>query len=132
MSEVSKNCNLSRIYTNHCIRVTGASILTRMKFSSSESMSVTGHKSVQSLAIYQKTGEKTKKEMASVIGQAMSTCDENLQRQLPPPPPQLLHYPRLRRRPLQRLKTKKIARMPLSLLRQIWMRMVTKQFQVST
>ena len=85
MSEVSKNCDLSKIYTNHCIRVTGASILTRMKFSCSEIMSVTCHKSVQSLAIYQKTRDTTKKEMGSIIGQAMNTRDENLQCQLPPP-----------------------------------------------
>ena len=32
MSDVSVNCGLSKIYTNHCIRVTGASILTRMQF----------------------------------------------------------------------------------------------------
>ena len=80
MSEVSKNCGLSKIYTNHCIRVTGATILTRTKFSASEIMSVTGHKSIQSLAIYQKTGEKTKKEMGTMIGQAMSTKDDQLSR----------------------------------------------------
>ena len=57
MSNVSKYCGLSKIYTNHCIRVTGASILTRMQFSASEIMSVTGHKLVQSLAIYQKTDQ---------------------------------------------------------------------------
>ena len=43
MSNISKKCNLSRVYTNHCITVTGATILTRMKFSASEVMSVTGH-----------------------------------------------------------------------------------------
>ena len=58
MSDISQKCNLSKIYTNHCIRVTCASILTRMKFSASEIMAVTGHKSVQSLAVYQKTDQK--------------------------------------------------------------------------
>ena len=96
MTDVSKNCELSKIYTNHCIRVTGASILTRMQFSASEIMSVTGHKSVQSLAIYQKTDTKRKEEMGDVLGQAMQNCDENIRRKklraLPPaenihPPP---------------------------------------------
>ena len=48
MSTSSANCKLSRIYTNHCIQVTGATVLTRMKFSASEIMSLTGHKSVKS------------------------------------------------------------------------------------
>ena len=98
MSQVSLNCNLSQIYTNHCIRVTGASILTRFNFAASEIMSVTGLKSIQSLAIYQKTQDKTKEEMGSVLCQAMNTHDENIQKRqraiqnpvqnlvLPPPP----------------------------------------------
>ena len=57
MSEVSKNCKLSRIYINHSIRVTGCTVLTRCQFSSSEIMSVSGHKGIQSLTIYQKTHE---------------------------------------------------------------------------
>ena len=62
MTNISTNCELSRMYTNHCICVTGTSILTRMQFSASEIMSVTGHKSVQSLAIYQKTDQKKKEK----------------------------------------------------------------------
>ena len=92
MTNVSKYCELSKVYTNHCIRVTGASILTRMQFSASEIMSVTGHKSVQSLAIYQKTDHKKKEEMGNVLGQAMHKKDDEIQRttlrkQLPAPPP---------------------------------------------
>ena len=30
MTEVSKNCNLSRMHTNHSIRVTGCTILRRL------------------------------------------------------------------------------------------------------
>ena len=55
MSEVSEKCNLLQKYTNHSIRVTGCTVLTRCQFSNSEIMSVSGHKSLQSLAIYQKT-----------------------------------------------------------------------------
>ena len=80
MSVVSEKCGLSKIYTNHCIRVTGASILTRLKFSASEIMAVTGHKSVQSLAVYQKTDDKRKSEMGNVLGQAMQRRDEEIVR----------------------------------------------------
>ena len=55
MSDVSHKCILSQIYTNHSIRVIGCTVLTQCKFSNSEIISVSDHKSVQSLAIYQKT-----------------------------------------------------------------------------
>ena len=53
MTELSKNAELSKRHTNYSIRVTGASILTRCNFNDKEVMSMTGHKSVQSLTIYQ-------------------------------------------------------------------------------
>ena len=99
MSDISTKCELSKVYTNHCIRVTGASILTRMQFSASEIMSMMGHKSVQSLAIYQKTQDKTKEQMGDVLVQAMNNKDDRIQkicgrnpemRELPPPPPSSL------------------------------------------
>ena len=99
MTDVSKNCELSKIYTNHCIRVTGASILTRLQFSASEIMLVTGHKSVQSLAIYQKTDTRRKEEMGEVLGQAMQTCDENITRKkIGPCRPELIWHCKKRNR----------------------------------
>ena len=53
MTELSKDANLSRRYTNHCIRVSGTTNLTRAQFSANQIMAVTGHKSVNSLAMYQ-------------------------------------------------------------------------------
>ena len=47
MGRISQICDLSDHYTNHCIRVTG------VKFTAKQTMSVTGHKSIQSLAAYQ-------------------------------------------------------------------------------
>ena len=76
MSDVSEKCGLSRIYTNHSIRVTGCTVLTRCRFSESEIMSVSGHKSVQSLAIYQKTKDAQKINMGKVLFQSM-TKDES-------------------------------------------------------
>ena len=64
MSDISKKCGLSKNYTNHSIRVTGASVLTRENFSASEIMSITSHKSVQSLTRYRKHKIKTKLQWA--------------------------------------------------------------------
>ena len=55
MGRLSDRNNLSEDYTNHCIRVTGATNLTIM--------SITGHKSIESLAIYQCVQEDEKLKM---------------------------------------------------------------------
>ena len=67
MKEISKECELSVMYNNHSIRSTGVTVLTRQDFMNSEIMSVTGHKSVQSLSIYQKTASKQKLEIGNPI-----------------------------------------------------------------
>ena len=90
MGEVSTNCNLSRHYTNHSIRVTGITVLTRMKFSPSEIMSVSGHKSVQSLTNYQRTKPKQKIQMGDVLHQSMRKSEENIQIGKPTP---AIEYP---------------------------------------
>ena len=54
MSNISEKCSLSQQYTNHCIRVTRVSNLSRQNYSAKQIMSVAGHKSIQSLAIYLK------------------------------------------------------------------------------
>ena len=72
------NAKLSRKYTNHSIRVTGASILSRCKFNDKEVMSMTGHKSVQSLTIYQRVQSKTKMNMSKVLHKSLSTDDDTL------------------------------------------------------
>ena len=69
------------MYTNHSIRVTGVTILTRMKFIASEIMSVTGHKSVQSLTIYQRTQYK-KIEMGNVMDLCMTRAEEEVKHQI--------------------------------------------------
>ena len=54
MTELSKNAKLTMKYTNHCVHVTGMTNLTRANFSANQIMSVTGHKSVNSLVMYQR------------------------------------------------------------------------------
>ena len=78
MSDVSKNCNLSQKYTNHSIRVTGCTVLTRCNFSHSEIMAVRGHKSVQSLAVYQKTKDTQKIQMGKALFQSMTREEEDI------------------------------------------------------
>ena len=77
MNEISKNFNLSQVYTNHSVSVTGVTVLTRQNFSASEIISITGHKSVQSLTRYQKTQAKQKITMGNVMHQSM-TREEDL------------------------------------------------------
>ena len=79
MSEVSKECGLSQKYTNHSIRVTGCTVLTRCRFSNSEIVSVSGHKSVQSLAIYQKTQDKQKIKMGKALLQSLTRNEDEIQ-----------------------------------------------------
>ena len=78
MTTLSKEAGLSRKYTNHSIRVTGASILTRCKFQDKEVMSMTGHKSVQSLTIYQRVHDKTKMKMGKMWQKSLTEDDDTL------------------------------------------------------
>ena len=63
MRTLSNFCDLSDYYKNHCIRVTGVTNLTRSNFTAKQVMSVTDHKSIQSLSIYQKFREDNKLSM---------------------------------------------------------------------
>ena len=63
LGRLSDKNNLSEHYTNHCIRVTSVTNLTRANFSAKQIMSITGHKSIQSLTIYQKVKEDEKHNM---------------------------------------------------------------------
>jgi hypothetical protein len=68
LSSLSKATNLSKVYTNHSIRATGASILSKCMFGPSQVMSVTGHKSVQSLSVYQRVSDQEKIQMRESLG----------------------------------------------------------------
>ena len=54
MSRVSHNADLSKVYTNHSIRSTATTFLRRANFTPKQVMSVTGHRSVNSLSVYEK------------------------------------------------------------------------------
>ena len=89
MGLISLHCELAQMYTNHSIRVTGITVLTRMKFTPSEIMAVSGHKSVQSLANYQRTQPKQKITMGKALYQSMTRMEEDMNMQHLPPNNQL-------------------------------------------
>ena len=68
MSSLSDVVGLSKRYTNHSIRATGATILSRGGFNAAQIMSVTGHKSVSSLSVYQRVDDTEKLLMGQAIG----------------------------------------------------------------
>ena len=63
MRKLSEKLNLSEIYTNHCIHVTGVTNLNRSHFTVKQIMSISGHKFLDSLAIYQKEANDEKMMM---------------------------------------------------------------------
>lgn len=52
MSDLSRKRDVDQIYTNHSIRATGATILSKEMYGPSQTMAVTGHKFIQSLTVY--------------------------------------------------------------------------------
>jgi hypothetical protein len=73
MSDLSKSCGLSRVYTNHSVRATGATILSKNMYGAAQIMSVTGHKSVQSLTVYQRVDTEEKIKMGQTLTDNMCT-----------------------------------------------------------
>ena len=60
MSRISHDADLSQVYTNHLIRVTGTTLLGRYNFSDKQIMAVSGHRSVNSLSVYKKVSDEEK------------------------------------------------------------------------
>ena len=63
LSDLSEDVGLETRYNNHLIRVTGVMNLTCGHYTPCQIMSITGHKSMQSLAIYQHVKEDEKMMM---------------------------------------------------------------------
>ena len=85
MKTLSENLSLSQYYTNHCIRVTGVTNLTRTQFSAKQIMSISGHKSLESLAIYQKVANDEKMMMGMSLTYSL-LHPHNIQRVVPKTP----------------------------------------------
>ena len=71
MTELSKHVKIKGKYTNHCLRVTGTTNLTRCNFTSKQTMSVTGHKSLQSLSMYQRVKADEKMMMGMSLAYSL-------------------------------------------------------------
>lgn len=82
ISKLSEQCASSQRYTNHDIHVTSCTILYCCRFSNKEIMALTRHKSVNSLAIYQKVDFDQKICMGQTFNLALTNPKE-LQKQNP-------------------------------------------------
>ena len=67
MKRISKEANLSRIYTNHSIRATVVTILGKSGFEASHIMTVSGHRNESSTRAYSKTDQTTKRRMSETL-----------------------------------------------------------------
>ena len=72
MPYVSKNITLSQLYTNHSVRTTGITALNRSHFGQKQIMAVSGHKSLSSLAIYERVSDREKMAMGHAMADALS------------------------------------------------------------
>ena len=82
MSRIATHTKLSKMYTNHCTCVTGCTFLARNNFYANQIMSVNGHHSLNSLAIYQKVSDDEKMVMGMSMNYFMNT--DHLQINAPP------------------------------------------------
>ena len=73
MKCISKEAELSKIYTNHSIRATAVTILDKCGYGARHIMAVSGHKSESSLRSYCKTDTSTKKQMSESMAAVTST-----------------------------------------------------------
>ena len=87
MKNVSEKAKLSRTYTNHDIHVMGVSVLHRSNFTNKQIMSISGHKSGDSLKIYQKVSGNEKFMMGYTLGYALMSPHD-----IPIGPLQQEHY----------------------------------------
>ena len=82
MPEISRKAELSRRYTNHCLRSTAITILDDNNFASRHIMAVSGHRAESSLKTYARhTSEETQRNMSHIL--ANSTIGENIEN-IPP------------------------------------------------
>ncbi|XP_070189495.1 uncharacterized protein [Littorina saxatilis] len=79
MSDLSEKCDLSERYTNHSIRTSTITMLARTNFPAGHIMTVSGHKSVSSLAQYQRVSNRDKGHMAHCLSAAIHGNNPALQ-----------------------------------------------------
>jgi hypothetical protein len=70
MKEISQLANLSRVYTNHSIRVTAITVLGDT-FEDTDVAAVSGHKSLTNLTVYKRTTIPKKQQMSASLHNAL-------------------------------------------------------------
>ena len=86
MKRISNKANLSRSYTNHCVRATAVQKLVDAGVSETAIMGTTGHRQVQSLTAYaNRNSEQKRKEMAAVLDGESPTATNAATRALTAP-----------------------------------------------
>ena len=76
LSKLSDECLLSDHYTNHCIRVLGITNFKRNQFSDRQVMAVSGHKNLQSLALYTRVRDDKKLMMGMKLTYSLLKPEE--------------------------------------------------------
>ena len=73
MKKISKEADLSKIYSNHSTRATAVTILDKSGFEARHIMSASGHRSESSIRSYSKTDEATKKRISETLTSATTS-----------------------------------------------------------
>ncbi|MGH0124937.1 UNVERIFIED_CONTAM: hypothetical protein FKN15_020823 [Acipenser sinensis] len=81
LSLISKEANLPKIYTNHCLRSTSVQMLLETCLETKEIMAMTGHKLESSIKSYWHPTLKQRKVWSSLL-----TAKEDKENSLQPPP----------------------------------------------
>ena len=77
MKALSKKLELSKIYTNHCIRQTVVTVLRENSVSTSDIMLITGHKNPQSVERYdRKRRDKDFRNFSNTMGKCISSTSK--------------------------------------------------------
>ena len=72
MKQLSKKADLSRIYTNHCIRATTVTNLNELGFEARDIMATTGHKSESSIRSYaSKCPDNKRRQMSDALAESL-------------------------------------------------------------
>ena len=74
MTFLTKDANLSKAYTNHCVRSTCITVLDKENFEARHIMTVSGHKREESIKSYSTvTSDPKKREMSNALASALVT-----------------------------------------------------------
>ena len=74
MKKISEEAKLSVSYTNHSIRATTVTILDNNGVEARHIMSVSGHRSENSIRSYSKTSQEMKRKMSMTLSDATTTA----------------------------------------------------------